>query len=136
MSPSAAAAALVAGSCRQCPVTCERVVQPAGCVESGCPHLDVHDRDGRAWMGCRAGIFDVEIDVDGFRMLQRTVAGFGGLRAAREPLAVCRSAIERTFEHRGPAACVNPDFLLSGVADYRVSTAGGEPGVPGPRTRE
>lgn len=120
MSPSVVAAAAVSGSCRQCPVTCERVVQPAGCVESACPRLEVLRRDGRSWMACRAGVFDVEIDVEGFRTLQRTVAGFGGLRAAREPLAICRSAVERTFEHRGPAACVNPDFLLSGVGDYRV----------------
>lgn len=121
MSPSAAATASVAGSCRQCPVSCERVVQPAGCIESGCPRLYSYERDGRTWMGCLAGVYGVEIDLDGFRRLQRTAAGFGGLRAAREPLGICRSAVERTFEHRGAAPCVNPDFLLSGAGDYVVT---------------
>ena len=49
-------------------------------------------------------------------------AGFGGLRAAREPLPICRSAVERTFEHRGVGRCINPDFLLSGAdATYTVT---------------
>lgn len=121
MTPSAAATALVAGSCRQCPVSCERVVHPAGCVESGCSRLYSYERHGRTWMGCLEGVFGVEIDLEGFRRMQRTAAGFGGLRAAREPLAICRSAVERTFEHRGATHCVNPDFLLSGSGDYVVT---------------
>lgn len=129
MSPSAAATAMVAGSCRQCPVTCERVVQPAGCVESGCARLYSYEREGRTWMGCLEGVFGVEIDLDGFRRLQRTAAGFGGLRAAREPLGICHSRVERTFEHRGAEPCVNPDFLLSGSGDY-VVTAGRREGDP------
>lgn len=120
MTASAAATALVAGSCRQCPVSCERVVQPAGCVESRCSRLYSYEREGRTWMGCLEGIYQVEIDLDGFLRLQRTAAGFGGLRASREPLEICRSAVERTFEHRGAAPCVNPDFLLSGGGEYTV----------------
>ena len=65
-------------------------------------------------MGCLEGIYRVEIDLDGFRRLQRTAAGFGALRAAREPLPMCRCDVERTFEHRCDGPCVNPDFLLSG----------------------
>jgi hypothetical protein len=121
MTPSAAATALVAGSCRQCPVSCERVVQPAGCVESDCPRLYSYEREGRTWMGCLEGVYRVEIDLEGFRRLQRTAAGFGSLRASREPLGICRSAVERTFEHRGEADCVNPDFLLSGAEGYAVT---------------
>ncbi len=124
MSPSAAAAALIAGSCRECPVSCERVVQPAGCIESGCPRLYSYEREGRTWMGCLEGIYQVEIDVEGFRRLQRTAAGFGGLRASRQPLGICRSAIERTFEHRDGSPCVNPDFLLSGAEEYVVTVPG------------
>lgn len=122
MTPSAAATALVAGSCRQCPVSCERVVQPAGCVESGCSRLYSYERDGSTWMGCLEGVYQVEIEVDGFRRLQRTAAGFGALRASREPLGICRSAVERTFEHRGAATCVNPDFLLSSAGEYVVTS--------------
>lgn len=111
---TAAASRAAAGSCRLCPVSCERVVQPAGCLEAGCPRLYSHERQGRTWVGCLEGVFDVEIDLEGLRRLQRTRAGFGALRAAREPLPICRSAVERTFAHRADGACVNPDFLLSG----------------------
>jgi len=121
MSPSAAATAMVAGSCRQCPVGCERVVHPAGCVEAGCTRLYSYERDGRTWMGCMEGVYGVEIDLESFRLLQRTAAGFGGLRAARPPLGICRSVVERTFEHRGAPRCVNPDSLLSGAGDYVVT---------------
>lgn len=126
MRPPAAAVAArtAAGSCRHCPVGCERVVEPVGCLESGCPRLYSHVRDGRTWIGCMEGVYDVEIDLDGLQRLQRTKIGFGSLRAAREPLPICRSQVERTFEHRvTTAACVNPDFLLSGAATtYEVTT--------------
>ncbi|MGD9572309.1 MAG: hypothetical protein AB7V62_10515 [Thermoleophilia bacterium] len=122
-SPAATAAHTGAGSCRQCPVSCERVVQPAGCLESGCPRLYAHEREGRTWVGCLSGVFDVEIDLDGLHRLQRTKAGFGGLRAAREPLPICRSHVERTFEHREAPGCVNPDFLLSGTGSTYTVTS-------------
>lgn len=113
-----------AGSCRLCPVSCERVVEPAGCLESGCHRLYSHVRDGRTWVGCAEGVYDVEVDLDGLRRLQRTAAGFGGLRAARRPLPICRAGVERTFAHRGAPACVNPGFLLSGSdASYTVTTS-------------
>ena len=131
MTPSAAATALVAGSCRQCPVSCERVVQPAGCLEIGCARMYSYEREGRTWIGCLEGIYAVEIDLDGLRRLQRTAAGFGGLRASREPLAICRSQVERTFEHRGAAPCVNPDFLLSDATDYIATELGPQNGSPG-----
>jgi hypothetical protein len=123
-SPAAVAARSAAGSCRQCPVSCERVVEPAGCLDAHCPRLYSHERDGRTWVGCLEGVFDVEIDLDGLARLQRTTDGFGALRAAREPLPICRSAVERTFVHRGAATCVNPDFLLSGAgAVYSVTVS-------------
>jgi hypothetical protein len=128
---TAVAARAAAGSCRQCPVSCERVVEPAGCLDAGCPRLSSHVRDGRTWVCCTEGVYDVEIDLDGLRRLQRTAAGFGALRAAREPLPVCRSRIERTFAHRGSPACVNPDFLLSGAGSAYTVIAAGGPGGPG-----
>jgi len=127
MRPSAAAVAArtAAGSCRHCPIACERVVEPAGCIEAGCPRLYAHVRDGRTWIGCMEGVYDVEIDLDGFERLQDTTTGFGALRAAREPLPICRSGVERTFEHRASSApCVNPDFLLSATGTtYAVTTS-------------
>jgi hypothetical protein len=94
-------------------VRCERVVYPSGCLESGCPRLYTYERDGRRVMGCLEKVFRVEIDVEGFRALQRTRAGFGALRVWREPLEPCRCAIERTFDHRPHGECVNPGFLGS-----------------------
>lgn len=129
-SPAAAAVRAAAGSCRLCPVSCERVVEPAGCLEAGCPRLYSHVRDGRTWVGCMEGVYDVEVDLDGLRRLQRTAAGFGGLRAAREPLPICRSGVERTFAHRGAPACVNPDFLLSGTGARYTVTVGRDAGDP------
>ena len=123
MTPSAAATALVAGSCRHCPVSCERVVEPAGCIEIGCPRLYSYERDGGTWVGCLEGVYRVEIDLEGLRRLQRTAAGFGALRAAREPLPMCRSSIEHTFEQRAQEPCVNPDFLLSGSDSTYTVTA-------------
>lgn len=94
-------------------------MQPAGCLEIGCSRLYSYERDGRTWVGCLEGVYGVEIDLDGLRRLQRTRAGFGALRTVREPLPMCRVTIERTFEHRSAASCVNPDFLLSGASgDY------------------
>lgn len=127
-----AAAIEPAGSCRQCPVSCERTVSPAGCLESQCPRLYSYERDGRTWIGCMEGVYRVEIDLERFRRMQRSAAGFGALRASREPLPICRSSVERTFEHRCASACVNPDFLLSGAETvYTVATLSGAADPPG-----
>jgi hypothetical protein len=99
------------GSCRQCAVSCDRVVHPAGCLRIECPKLYAHRAGGRTWIGCLAGVFSAQIDIERFRRMQGTAAGFGGLRLARDPLPVCPVEVQRTFAHRG-GACVNPDFLL------------------------
>jgi hypothetical protein len=122
MTPTAAAAR-AAGSCRSCPVSCEKVVYPAGCLESGCVRLYSYEQDGRTWIGCLEGVYRVDIDLERFRMLQRTKGGFGALRAAREPLPICCSEVERTYEHRSDGPCVNPDFLLSGPRHVYTVTA-------------
>lgn len=119
------------GSCRRCPVTCDRVVHPAGCIERGCPALRTHTADGRTWMSCAQGVFRARIDIERFRALQRTAAGFGGLLAEREPFPICHSEVQRTFADRG-GPCVNPDFLLSDApGGYRVRVAGGAEGERG-----
>jgi hypothetical protein len=101
------------GSCRQCPIFCERIVYPAGCLESGCSRLYAFEEEGRTYIGCLAKVYTAEIDLELFQRAQRTRAGFGGLRAVGEPLPVCRTEVERTFEHRARGGCLNPDFLLS-----------------------
>jgi hypothetical protein len=123
MIPATAVPASAAGSCRACPVSCERVVYPLGCLEGSCPRLYSYEEDGRTWIGCLEGVYRAEIDLERFRALQRTREGFGALRAAREPLPMCRCEIERTFEHRADGPCVNPDFLLSGGGRVYTVTA-------------
>jgi len=112
-----------------CPVSCERVVYPAGCIEGGCTRVYSYEQHGRMVFGCLEKVYGVEIDVQGFGALEGQKGGFGALRVVREPLPMCRTDVERTFEHRAHAACVNPDFLLSiPGAPYSVDAP------PGPKT--
>jgi hypothetical protein len=43
---------------------------------------------------------------------------------------MCRTEIERTFEHRSDGACVNPDFLLSAHRSGYTVTATRRAGDP------
>ena len=45
------------GSCRACPVRCERVVYPARCVQQGCERLYAHRDGGITWLGCVDKVF-------------------------------------------------------------------------------
>ena len=117
------------GGCRLCPVYCEKIVYPAGCVESGCPRLYAYEEAGRTYIGCLEKVYPVDIDLELFQRLQRAKGGFGGLRASREPLPICRTEVERTFEHRAEGACVNPDFLLSAPRRPYTVTARSRPGT-------
>lgn len=95
-----------------CRVTCDRVVYPSGCVDSGCAQLYAAARHGRAVMGCRKGVFRAEIDIERFELAQRSRFGFGALRAERHPLEVCRTSVEEAFPHQVDEGCRNPEFLL------------------------
>jgi hypothetical protein len=99
--------------CRRCPVRCDKVVLPAGCVEGECPRLYAHEQDGRTYVGCLDRVFAVEIDLEAFRRLEAMRPGFGALRAVRDPRPMCRTDVDRAFDHRARGVCVNPDFLLS-----------------------
>jgi hypothetical protein len=71
-------------------------------------------------MGCLQKVFGVEIDVELFRKAERTRAGYGGVKAMREPLPMCPFSVEKSYEAEGPAFdCVNPRFF---------DAADGEPG--------
>jgi hypothetical protein len=101
------------GSCRRCPVFCERVVYPAGCIEGGCNRAYAYEEGGRTYIGCLEKVFTVEIDLELLQQAQRTRGGFGAIKTARDPLPMCRTEVETTFAHRACGGCVNPDFLLS-----------------------
>lgn len=87
------------------------MVYPAACMRDGCPRLYTYTRDGREVMGCLDRVFWAEIDVERFRALQRTRAGFGALRVWRTPTARCETAVDQPLAHRPHGPCVNPSFL-------------------------
>jgi hypothetical protein len=100
--------------CRQCCSFCDRLVHPAGCIESGCAYLYVYDdeQSGRRYMGCLNKVFRGEIDLELFREAERTRHGFGGVRMSGSPLPQCRSSVERAYDGTGGAfECVNPGFF-------------------------
>jgi hypothetical protein len=101
------------GSCRRCPVYCERVVYPAGCIEGGCTRAYAYEENGRTYFGCLEKVYTVEIDLELMEAAQRARGGFGAIKTARDPLPVCRTEVETTFAHRACGGCLNPDFLLS-----------------------
>jgi hypothetical protein len=115
-----------ATECRQCCAFCDKVVQPRGCVEMGCPFLYTYEdeRSGRRYMGCLQKVFGVEIDVDLFERAERTRYGFGGIKAMRAPLPMCPFSVDRSYEGSGGAfECVNPRFFDApdtGPGSYRA----------------
>ena len=103
-----------ANECRRCSTFCDRVIAPASCVAADCSYLYAYDDPltHRRFMGCMAGVFATEIDVDLFREAERSRAGFGTVRLAAAPLARCRFSVERAHEVDTDAhRCVNPRFF-------------------------
>jgi hypothetical protein len=103
-----------ATECRQCCTFCDKTIQPRGCIEADCPFLYTYEdeKSGRQYMGCLQKVFGVEIDVDMFHKAERTRAGYGGVKAMREPLPMCPFSVEQSYEASGPAFdCVNPRFF-------------------------
>lgn len=103
-----------AHECRQCCAFCDRLVQPAGCIESGCPYLYLYDDEagGRRFMGCMRKVFRTEIDIDMFEDAQRTRQGFGGVKMTGAPIGNCRVSVERAYDGNGDAFdCQNPRFF-------------------------
>jgi len=77
------------GSCRQCAVSCERVVYPSRCFDGACPRLYLHEAGGRTGVAR----FEVVLHRSGQVVAMKLVtsAGHPALdRAARE-------AIERSL---------------------------------------
>jgi len=100
--------------CRQCCSFCDRVVHPAGCIESGCAYLYLYDDDesGRRFMGCMNKVFRAEIEVDLFEQAQRERHGFGGVKMTGVPIPQCRTTVERAYDGYTDAfECQNPGFF-------------------------
>jgi len=107
-------------------VHCDKVVHPAACLERACPFLYAFQEFGHTYVGCMQKVFNVEIDVDLLRAAEsRRRGAFGAVKAARKPLPMCKSEIDRCYEHRADElGCVNPEFgeLPVGSPTFRVLT--------------
>jgi hypothetical protein len=109
--------------CRRCDVHCDKVVHPGACLESSCPFLYAYEEHDRTYVGCMQKVFDVEIDLELLKEGQRGRAGFGAVKAQRQPLPMCRAEVSSCYEHRTDRlGCVNPEFfeLPQGSPTFRV----------------
>ena len=97
--------------CRRCATYCDRVIDPASCVEQACPALYSYDDPllGRRFMGCLEKVFAVEIDVELFAELQAGRSGYGAVKVARPPLRRCQFRVEQAF--RTVHDCSNRRFF-------------------------
>lgn len=112
--PGAASQSISTHECRQCCAFCDRLVHPAGCIESGCAYLYLYDdeKTGQRFMGCMNKVFRGEIDVALFEEAQRTRHGYGGVKMTGRPLPQCRYTVEKAYDGNGSAfECVNPEFF-------------------------
>jgi hypothetical protein len=102
-----------AGECRQCRAFCDKLVNPSGCLEMGCPYLYSYEDGitGQRFMGCLHKVFTAEIDLDMF-ILAEHAGGFGGIKMTGQPLPQCQFSVEKAYEGDGPAyECVNRTFF-------------------------
>jgi hypothetical protein len=102
-----------AGECRQCRSFCDKLIEPAGCLEMGCPYLYTYEEaaTGRRFMGCLNKVFNAEIDLDLF-ILAENAGGYGGIKMTGDALPQCQFSVERAYEGEGPAyECVNRRFF-------------------------
>jgi hypothetical protein len=109
--------------CRRCGVHCEKVVYPGACLERSCPFVYAYEAFGHTYIGCMQKVYDVEIDLDLLRDLERRRAGFGAIKAKKLPLPMCKAEVERTYDTRTEElGCVNPEFseLPVGRPTFRV----------------
>ena len=109
--------------CRRCDVHCDKVVYPSACVEGACPFLYAYEEHGRTYVGCMQKVYAVEIDLDLLKEAEGDRVGFGAVRAARQPLPMCRAEVSACYENReGNLGCVNPEFfeLPEGQPTFRV----------------
>ena len=109
--------------CRRCEVHCDKVVYPGACLERACPFVYSYEGWGHTYVGCMQKVYAVEIDLDLLEEAERRKAGFGAIRAMRQPLPMCKAEVESTYAARGAIeGCVNPEFgeLPVGEPTFRV----------------
>ncbi len=100
--------------CRQCRATCDKLVEPAGCLAIGCRFLYTYEdsRSGGRYIGCMNKVFATEIDLDLLLLAEAGRGGFGGIKVSGRPLPQCQFTVERAYEGEGPGfECVNRGFF-------------------------
>jgi hypothetical protein len=108
--------------CRRCGVHCDKVVHPSACIAKACPFLYSYEAHGHRYVGCLQKVYAVEIDLDKLEAAERR-GGFGPVRAIRQPLPMCHTEVESTYESRtDDLGCVNPEFfeLPDGQPNFRI----------------
>ncbi len=103
-----------AGECRECRSFCDKLIDPAGCIEMGCRYLYTYEdiSTGSRFIGCVNKVFSGEINLDLFLLADAGRGGFGGIKMTGEPLPHCKFTVERAYEGEGPAyECVNRKFF-------------------------
>ena len=109
--------------CRRCEVHCDKVIYPGACLERACPFVYSYAAFGHTYVGCMQKIYGVEIDLEMLEAAERQRAGFGAIRAVRQPLPMCKTEIESTYAaNASDSPCVNPEFseLPVGRPTFRV----------------
>jgi hypothetical protein len=82
-----------------------------------------YEEHGHTFMGCMQKVYEVEIDLAMVRAAEARRAGFGAVKAIRNPLPMCQAEIEPCYEQRtGELGCVNPEFneLPAGSPTFRI----------------
>lgn len=109
--------------CRRCRVHCDKVVYPAACVARSCPFVYAYEEWGRTFIGCMQKVYEVEIDIELLEEAQARKGGFGGVKAVRQPLPMCKAEVASCYDNRADEiGCRNPEFseLPRGKPSFRV----------------
>ena len=91
--------------CKECGVLCEKVIYPANCFASGCNYIYSYDQAGTTYFGCLYKVFAVEIDLDGFKELEKRKGGFGAVKVVRPPRERCQVSVERAYNRERGESC-------------------------------
>jgi hypothetical protein len=111
------------GECRECRTFCDKLVDPAGCLEMGCRFLYTYEdiTTGGRFMGCMNKVFGGEINLDLFLLAEAGRGGYGGIKMTGKPLPQCQFSVEKAYEGEGAAyECVNKRFF-DGPQDHPES---------------
>lgn len=91
--------------CTQCGVLCEKVIYPANCFNSDCKFIYSYSESGVTYFGCLNKVFAVEIDLDGFRQLEKRKGGFGAVKVVRPPREQCQYTVEKAYNREHGESC-------------------------------